>query len=386
MTGPPPQGPTSDQDIGRFFDSRSAYMMFTTATNEKAAIANQIGKRLSEIEPGESALRIFDGGMGDGSVLTHLMRQMHKAFPFIPWLVVGKEISIEDVRLALEKMPDRFFEHPEMVFVVTNMYHKEAPALTPPESRAEDLLWIEVALEGSTTADFARQIRDLNPVLSDAWKVHTSPKTGNPLYERPAALVLYRKDREFLLRPALPTRAGSNGLYDLVIASQPYRARTSTRLKAKNVVVPLARSLAPGGRLVGVHSHGNDPGLEIIQGVWPEEQPFHTNRHELQREFESIVDGTDLRFESLSDEQAIFQYQLHAMPSEVKEHIGTSLVMAAWNAAAYVAQIDEDRLSGAMTSGAYVGATSQVLKRHGGVWFNDEQYVISRDGRRAVPQ
>lgn len=379
MTESTEQVASSDQDIGRFFDSRSAYMMFTTATNEKAVIANQIGRRLTEINPGETALRIFDGGMGDGSVLTHLMRQMHKSFPFIPWLVIGKEISIEDVRLALEKMPDRFFEHPEMVFVVTNMYHKEAPALTPADSRSKALLWHEVALEGSTTADFARQIRELNPVLSDGWKVRTSPKTGNPLYERPAALVLYRKDREFLLRAAMPRPNASEGLYDLVIASQAYRARTTSELKTRNVIVPLARSLAPGGRLVGVHSHGNDPGLEIIQGVWAEEEPFHTDRHELRREFENVVDDATLHFEDLTDEEAIFRYQLHAMPSEVKEHIGTSLVMAAWNAAAYVSQIDEDRLSDAMTSGAYVEATRNVLKRHGGVWFNDEQYVISRE-------
>jgi hypothetical protein len=68
------------------------------------------------------------------------------------------------------------------------------------------------------------------------------------------------------------------------------------------------------------------------------------------------------------------------MPSEVTEHIGTGLTLAAWNAAAYVAQIDEDRLSAALSSGAYVEATQSVLQRHGGLWFNDEAYVIARTG------
>jgi len=36
--------------------------------------------------------------------------------------VVAKEISLEDVRLGLEKMPDRFFEHPHTVLVVTNLF------------------------------------------------------------------------------------------------------------------------------------------------------------------------------------------------------------------------------------------------------------------------
>ena len=43
--------------------------------------------------------------------------------------LMGKEISLEDVRLSLEKLPDRFVEHPASVFVFTNMYYSEAPWL-----------------------------------------------------------------------------------------------------------------------------------------------------------------------------------------------------------------------------------------------------------------
>ena len=52
--------------------------------------------------------------------------------------------------------------------------------------------------------------------------------------------------------------------------------------------------------------------------------------------------------------------------------------MAAWNAAAYVAQIDEARLASAVQSGAYVDATREVIRRRSAVWFNDEAYVIAR--------
>jgi hypothetical protein len=31
-----------------------------------------------------------------------------------------------------------------------------------------------------------------------------------------------------------------------------------------------------------------------------------------------------------------------------------------------------------MNTGFYLNATREVLKRHGGLWFNDESYVISR--------
>jgi hypothetical protein len=36
------------------------------------------------------------------------MRSAHRQAPTIPQLVVAKEISLEDVRLGLDKMPDRF--------------------------------------------------------------------------------------------------------------------------------------------------------------------------------------------------------------------------------------------------------------------------------------
>jgi hypothetical protein len=351
--------------------------MFTTATNEKAVVASRIGELLDIIEPGPRALRIFDAGMGDATVLSHLMRQMHNVFMHIPWLIVGKEISIEDVRLALDRMPDRFHEHPEMVVVITNMHYREAPSLEPLDN-TEDVDWQEVALQGSTTEDFAHQIRQMSRELAEPWAVRTSPKTGNPLYVRPAVRVLYRNDRRFLLNEIIPRQGHVEGSYDLVIASQPYRARTSTEHKVKTVLVPLTRALAPGGRLVGVHSHGNDPGLEIVREVWPDEDPFVTSRHDLAETFRILGQDPELVFEELDDAEAIFQYQLHAMPSELKEHIGTSLVMAAWNAAAYVAQIDEDRLSDALSSGAYVAATSDVIRRRGGVWFNDELYIVSR--------
>ena len=59
--------------------------------------------------------------MGDATVLSRLMRSAHRDFPTVPLLAVAKEISLEDVRLGLEKMPDRFYEHPHTVLVITNL-------------------------------------------------------------------------------------------------------------------------------------------------------------------------------------------------------------------------------------------------------------------------
>lgn len=360
----------------RFFDTRAAYSMFVTATDEKSVVADQIGLELPKLAVRYPGMRLFDAGMGDGSLLAQLMRHLHQSLPFIPWLVVAKEISIEDVRQALARLPDRFLEHPEMVFVVTNHHFRDAPSLPSPGGT----VWREVGLDGATTNDFTEQIEGLYGQLAQDWQVRTSPITGNPLYINPAVLVLYRTDRRFLLEPLIPNRGGQDRReYDLVVASQAYRARTPIEVKVRNVLVPLARALAPGGRLVGVHARGDDPGLEIIRSVWPGEDPFRHRRQAILAEASrQLSDLPDLWFPDLSDDEAIFQFRLHTMPSEEAEHIGTSSIVAAWNAATYVAQIDESRLEEATSSGVYLDPTRRVMQTHGGIWWNNERYLIAR--------
>ncbi|MEE8427706.1 MAG: hypothetical protein V3S15_10470, partial [Woeseiaceae bacterium] len=114
----------------RFYDNRQKYLSFVTTCNEKWKVAERAIAELRHITPTPPALRVFDAGMGDGTLLSHVMRATHKRFPTVPLYVVGKEISLEDIRLSLEKLPDRFVEHPSSVVVFTNLYYAEAPWLT----------------------------------------------------------------------------------------------------------------------------------------------------------------------------------------------------------------------------------------------------------------
>ena len=83
-------------------------------------------------------------------------------------------------------------------------------------------------------------------------------------------------------------------------------------------------------------------------------------------------------FNAYSDARAIFRYDMHALPTEISASIGTSTLFAAWNAAVYVAQIEDERLAGALSERSYLDATDEVLRENDGLWFNDESYVISR--------
>jgi hypothetical protein len=365
----------------RFYDNRQKYLAFVNTCNEKSAIARRAAQELVHLRPAPPALRLFDAGMGDATVLSRLMRSTHRAYPTVPLLVVAKEISLEDVRLGLEKMPDRFTEHPSTVFVVTNLNYAEAPRLMPRDVlSAAALNWQEVRLVGNSAHEYAVQIEELGLTLARGWQTKPSAKSGNPAYVRPSVLVIYREDHQFLLDSVIPKPGQSFENYDLILASQPWRARMSAEFKAQKVLAPLARSLAPGGRMLAIQSYGKDPALEIIQRLWPGENPFKVGRHQLLAALKTELgrDAREFTLAALTDVKALFRYDMHTMPSEIGDRIGTSTLFAAWNAAIYVNQIEDERLDSVVQTGDYLAATQAVLQKHSGLWFNDETFTVSR--------
>jgi len=387
MSNPSIKRPSADtpeaegQTNFRFYDNRQKYLMFVNTCSEKWVVANRVAMELENISPHPPALRLFDAGVGDGTVLTRVMRAMHRRHPTMPFYIVGKEISLEDVRLTLEKISDRFYEHPSTVLVLTNLYYSEAPWLTPKsKAAAEKLIWKEVGLSGNSSHEFEEQLTELQSFLSENWKAKVSAKTGNPTYERPIVLTLYRKDHKFLLDSIIPKAGSTVADFDLIMASQPYRSSATAEFKASRVIAPLARAIGPGGRLIGIHSIGGDPGLELVQKVWPDENPFKVDRHAVLNAARAELgpDGSGLIFDAYSDERSKFRYDMHTLPGEISSAIGTSTLFAAWNAAIYVAQIEDQRLTEVVKNDRYLEATQEVLQERGGLWFNDESYVISR--------
>jgi hypothetical protein len=253
-------------------------------------------------------------------------------------LVVAKEISLEDVRLGLDKMPDRFLEHPATVLVITNLNYSEAPRLMPTDLQsAAALNWHEVRLKGETSHEYSEQIEGLAPALGFGWQTQPSPKNGNPVHVRRSVLVVYREDQQFLLDGVIPKPGQVFQNYDRVLA-------------------------------------------EIIPQLWPNENPFQVDRHQLLAALKSELrrEARDFSLASPTNGMSIFRYEMHALPREIGDRIGTSTLFAAWNAAIYVNQIEDERLDDVVTNGAYLGATQSVLQKHGGLWFNDETFVISR--------
>ena len=144
----------------RFYDNRQKYLLFVTTTNEKNIISDSIYPYIKKIKPTKPALKIFDAGMGDGTLLMNVMRQCHLEMPTIPLLVSTKEISMEDVRLGLEKLPDRFVEHKNTVFIISNLNYSEAAFLrSNNRNKQKKINWKIIKLKGNSSMDYSKQLR-----------------------------------------------------------------------------------------------------------------------------------------------------------------------------------------------------------------------------------
>lgn len=371
-----------DNQPFRFYDNRQNYLAFINTCNEKSAISQRIAKEFQYIVPSAPALRMFDAGMGDATVLSNIMRYLHHKHPTVPHFVVAKEISMEDVRIGLDKMIDRFSEHPATILVLTNLNYAEAPKLMPRDVlTANAMNWREVKLEGSNAYNYREQLEGLHDMFAEGWETQTSKKSGNPVFKRPSVVVIYREDHQILLDSVIPRPGIQNWDYDFILASQPWRATTSAKFKAERIIAPLARSLAPGGRLMAIQSCGKDPAQELVNKYWPEIDPFPVTRHHILKEVKKCLgrEAREYNIKEQSDARSIFKYKMHALPSEIGGvSIGTSTLFAAWNAAVYVNQIEDERVEEVIKEGTYLETTADVLNKYGGLWFNDETFVISK--------
>tara|TARA_B100001057_G_C22786278_1_gene925696 strand:- start:158 stop:1267 length:1110 start_codon:yes stop_codon:yes gene_type:complete len=363
----------------RFFDNRQKYLLFVTTTNEKNKIADALKPIVQSLKPKTPALKIFDAGMGDGSLLMSVMRQCHQKMPNIPLLVSTKEISMEDVRLGLEKLPDRFAEHKNTVFVISNLNYVESTSLRSRNIKKQKKMnWKVVKLKGNSSLDFSNQLRSLNQeFLAKKWQVETNPKTGTSTYKEPSVIVIYRKDQEFVLEDVIPKKNNGKTDYDLIIASQPYRSRVSAEKKVKYVIDPMIKSLGRKGKLVVIHACGGDPANKIIKKVWPKENPFPYLYSSIEKFIKSNTDKSILKTLKFHKVKKI-NYVLRALPNEISGGIATSLIFSAWNAAVYVNQISDEQIFKAQRSKNYQKIVQQIVNRYKGLYFNNELFVIEK--------
>jgi len=93
------------------------------------------------------------------------------------------------------------------------------------------------------------------------------------------------------------------------------------------------------------------------EALWPGENPVPVGGLDLLDALATELGPDADQFELINppNDGALFRYEMHTLPSEISDRIGTSTLFAAWNAVIYVNQIEDERLD--LRSGARRGVS-----------------------------
>ena len=364
-----------------FHEQRHRYHVFANTTNESWVLADRISDELTGIVPGPDGIRLFFAPMDNGITLTRTLRALHAAQPDTPVLVVLKGRGLEDLRNTMGRLVDRLAEHPLTVFAMTNLYTREALQLDKlSEDSPDPVQWHEVALEGTRSYDFQRRIGALYEGLSREWQIFQGAH-AQPVYAKPSVVTVFRDDYRAKLAHLIP-QPGQGGLsYDYCLLNHPYLQSHTMQFRIDHVLGPVADALAPGGRMTVVQAHGQDPAHDIVRRVWPDQPMPFISRHDIIRELRSALgeQAGDYSISGLTDAKSLFRFDMHTLPLLEGQTIGALSLSSAWNNAIYFAEVKEELAQAAVHEGVrYMDVTRDVLHQHGGLWFVNETYSVTR--------
>ena len=259
----------------RFFDDRLKYLSFIQNTGEKKAISEKIYSYISKLSENKSYIRVLDAGTGDGTIFSNMIKSFHKCHPYTSLLITGKEISYEDLKNTLEKTPDRFVEHPNLLITMTNVKFSELGSVEGSKKiKGKKVREFNLALKNNNSFDFNSQItgRFLGNFIKKNWGIEIDKK-GSTSYSNPCIIRIYREDNEKHLKKFLKNDYKNNN-YDLIVASQSYRAAAPVKTKVNNVIGPLIGLLNKSGKLLVTHTCGGESINKILKLAFKDKEFF----------------------------------------------------------------------------------------------------------------
>ena len=71
---------------------------------------------------------------------------------------------------------------------------------------------------------------------------------------------------------------------------------------------------------------------------------------------------------------------MHTLPIDINQQADISTLLAAWSNAVFVSQVPRDKVDALVNSREdYLQASADIIKKHAGLWFINESFVIKRD-------
>ena len=361
----------------QFFDDRMRYFAFTQNTNEKTKFSELILPYIENLGHDRSCLRILDAGTGDGSIMANIIKAFHKYHPTNILSILGKEISYKDLKNTLDKLSDRFAEHPRMLVTLTNVKFSQIEQLNVNKKiNGKNIKILKIELSGSTSFDFQNQVMSTAVIkfITRFWGI-SADNSGNTQYTNPCIIKIYRQDsKEVLFSDNESSQVTNN--FDLIIASQAYRSRSIPERKVKYVISPLAKLLNQSGELLITHSTGGKQVNEILNTTFNNINAFPSVAKDLISQLERESKNDKCQYTSSTP--FTYQFSFTQAPLGMPLELFGREVDAKIESLLYFGQITDQEINTLNGSNERMMKLRESLQAYPELLFENEFFTLKR--------
>ena len=361
----------------RFFDDRLKYLSFIQNTGEKKAISEKIYSHIAGLSQNKSYLRVLDAGTGDGTIFSNIVKSFHRYHPYTSLLITGKEVSYEDLKNTLEKTPDRFVEHPNLLITMSNVKFSELGSIESSNKiKDKRVKKFNLVLKSDNSYDFNSQISGakLGNFIKKNWGIEIDNR-GRTSYSSPCIIRIYREDNERHLKQFLGNDY-KNNKYDLIVASQAYRAASSVKVKVNNVIGPLMRLLNKSGKLIVTHSCGGESVQKILKLAFKDKEAFPNTAKDIIEYLKDNPFGENNIYKFLNPISYYFKFR--KSPDQTVTELFGHNTDAKWANILYVGQIPEKDILNVEANSRLYNKVKQAVSSSGKIQFKNEIFSIVR--------
>ena len=317
-----------------FFDSRDKYLSFVNSTNEKSSIAFKLSTYFKKTKINTDAFRIFDAGTGEGTIIATLLCAAHEKFPEDPIFVIGKEISVDDIDNLLSFLADRFYEHKNLIFCITNASYNDFN-----KQNLTKIKYMKKELKGKTSFSFTKQLMRMNSLIKKNWELKEDNRSTLLKPKQKTLIAIYRDDQKIALDHLIPSKITNIPIkFDFIIASQAFRLRSPYKRTMRLIIQPLLKMLESKGQFFLIYSSGNDFTKKMLKYFFPNLKPFQYNDP---KEFIKEVNKDKLNKKLFKISLTSLMYTFINMSLTSKKRFSPMNSLGLWNAITYVGQISE---------------------------------------------
>ena len=361
----------------RFFDDRLKYLSFIQNTGEKKAISEKIYSHIAGLSQNKSYLRVLDAGTGDGTIFSNIVKSFHRYHPYTSLLITGKEVSYEDLKNTLDKTPDRFVEHPNLLITMSNVKFSELGSIeSSTKIKDKRVKKFNLVLKSDNSYDFNSQISGakLGNFIKKNWGIEIDNK-GRTSYSSPCIIRIYREDNERHLKQFLGNDY-KNNKYDLIVASQAYRAAASVKVKVNNVIGPLMRLLNKSGKLIVTHSCGGESVQRILKLAFKNREAFPNTAKDIIEYLKDNPFGENNIFKFVNP--VIYYFKFRKSPDQTVTELFGHNIDAKWANILYVGQIPEKDILNVEANQRLHNRVKKAINNSGKIQFKNEIFSIVR--------